>query len=221
MRRTAPPTPRWRRQPKKRPSQILDAALQVFSEKGLEGARMEDIAEVAGLSKATIYLYFPSKVDVFREMMRNAIDGLVRVSLQIERSEPPSRALRSVIRAYWREVRSPRFEAVYRLVMAEVPTFPELAREYAQGVRMPVSEVAREILDRGVEDGSFTPGNSEVRVRMLVALLAKHAFWCTRREFVPDLADRSDEAILEETLTFFFQALGASATEQGNKDEER
>jgi len=180
---------------------------------------MEDIAEVAGLSKATIYLYFPSKVDVFREMIRNAIDGLVRASLEIGGSAPPPQALRSVVRAYWREVRSPRFEAVYRLVMAEVPTFPELAKEYAEGVRMPVSGVVREILDRGTEDSSFSPGDNEVRVRMLVALLAKHAFWCTRREFVPDLIGRTDEELLDEILTFFFTALGAPGTERDERDE--
>ncbi len=212
MNASASPTPRWRREPEKRPAQILDAALKVFAEKGLGGARMEDIAEAAGLSKATIYLYFPSKVDVFREMMRNALDGLVQVS-QIAGTEQTARdALRSLVAAYWREVRSPRFEAVYRLVMSEVPTFPELAKEYVHGVRIPVSERVMKILDRGVADGSFTPGDNEVRVRMLVALLAKHAVWCMRREFIPDLKGRSDDEVLEEVLTFFFQAMEASGT---------
>jgi AcrR family transcriptional regulator len=211
------PTPRWRRQPEKRPTQILDAALQVFADKGLEGARMEDIAEAAGLSKATIYLYFPSKVEVFREMILNALDGLVRVSLETDRTAPPPEALRSLVKAMWYEVRSPRFESVYRLVRAAVHSFPELAGEYAQGVRMPVSGAAQEILDRGVADGSFTPGNNEVRVRMLMALLAKHAFWCTRREFVPDLADHSDDEMLDEVLAFFFEAVEAPGTE---RDEE-
>jgi len=202
--------PRWRRIPEERPNQILDAALQVFSEKGLEGARMEDIAEVAGVSKATIYLYFPSKVDVFREMIRRAIDGLARTTLETRGGGAPSEDLRALIGAFWREVRSPRFEAMYRLVRAKVNDFPELAREFALQVRVPISRVAREILDRGVADGSFRPGDNPVRVRMLLALLSKHAFWCTRREFVPDLADRSDEAVLEEVLDFFFRAVESS-----------
>jgi len=219
MESSASPTPRWRRQPEKRPSQILDAALEVFAEKGLEGARMEDIAEAAGLSKATIYLYFPSKVDVFREMIRNAIDGLVGVSLTTDLEASPPEALRSLVRAYWREVRSPRFEAVYRLVRAEVNAFPELAGEYAQGVRLPVSELVGEILDRGVAQGAFTPGDTPVRVRMLVALLAKHAFWCTRREFVPDMADRSDDDMLDEVLEFFFEAVEAPGTKRDEREE--
>jgi len=193
--------------PEERPAQILDAALQVFADRGLEGARMEDIAEVAGVSKATIYLYFPSKVDVFREMIRRAIDGLARNALPTDEKGPPADVLRGLIGAYWREVRSAGFEAIYRLVRAEVNSFPELAREYALGVRVPVSEAAREVLERGVADGSFAPGDNAVRVRMLLALLAKHAFWCTRREFVPDLVDRTDEDVLEEVLEFFFRAV--------------
>jgi AcrR family transcriptional regulator len=193
--------------PNERPGQILDAALEVFSQKGFDGARMEDIAEVAGVSKATIYLYFPSKVEVFREMIRWAIDGLAEATLGNEGMGPPPQALRALIRAFWEEVRSPRFTAVYRLVMAEVHSHPELAREYALGIRVPMSELAQELLDQGVADGSFKPGDGPVRVRMLMALLAKHAFWCARREFVPDLEGHSDEAILEEVLAFFFQAL--------------
>ena len=52
--------PRWRRLPEERPRQILDAALAVFAERGLAAARLDDIAKRAGLSKGTIYLYFPN-----------------------------------------------------------------------------------------------------------------------------------------------------------------
>src|ERR1043165_10134843 len=65
--------PRWRRLPEERPRQILAAALEVFGEHGLAGARLEDIAKRAGLSKGTIYLYFPNKEELFREMVRDTV----------------------------------------------------------------------------------------------------------------------------------------------------
>jgi AcrR family transcriptional regulator len=57
--------PRWRRLPEERPKQILEAALAVFAERGLAAARLEDIARHAGLSKGTIYLYFPNRKSSF------------------------------------------------------------------------------------------------------------------------------------------------------------
>ena len=65
--------PRWRRLPGERPGQILQAALEVFGERGLAASRLEDIAKRAGLSKGTIYLYFPNKEELFREMVRHTV----------------------------------------------------------------------------------------------------------------------------------------------------
>ena len=58
--------PRWRRLPEERPAQILEAALEVFAERGVSAARLEDIGRRAGVSKATIYLFFPNKEALFR-----------------------------------------------------------------------------------------------------------------------------------------------------------
>ena len=55
------PSPRWQRRPDARPDEILDAALEVFGAQGCSGARLEDIARAAGVSKGTLYLYFESK----------------------------------------------------------------------------------------------------------------------------------------------------------------
>src|SRR5437763_1289870 len=66
---TAPPkTPKWRRRPEHRPQQIIEAALEVFGECGLAKSRLQDIADRAGVSKGTIYLYFPNKEELFREL---------------------------------------------------------------------------------------------------------------------------------------------------------
>src|ERR687885_303898 len=72
-RQPAAAKPRWRRRPEERPGQIIEAALQVFGERGLAGARLEDIAKRAGVSKGTIYLYFPNKEELFRSMIRQTV----------------------------------------------------------------------------------------------------------------------------------------------------
>ena len=60
--------PRWRRRPEDRPHQLIDAALDVFSEYGYSAAKLDDIAHRAGVSKGTIYLYFASKEELFKAL---------------------------------------------------------------------------------------------------------------------------------------------------------
>src|SRR5678815_5631472 len=67
------PNTRWRRRKEARPNEILEAALAIFAEKGFAGARMEDIAERAGVTKGTIYLYFENKEAVFKSLVRDSI----------------------------------------------------------------------------------------------------------------------------------------------------
>src|SRR5689334_21096434 len=64
---------RWRRIPEERPLQLLKAAMAVFGEHGIAAAKLEDIAARAGVSKGTIYLYFESKEDLFREVVRQIL----------------------------------------------------------------------------------------------------------------------------------------------------
>jgi len=62
--------PKWRRRPEERPAQITSAALTVFARKGYVRATMDEIANAAGITKGTIYLYFSSKKDLLLAVVR-------------------------------------------------------------------------------------------------------------------------------------------------------
>src|SRR3954471_24191669 len=118
--------PRWRRQPEARPGQILEAALEVFAECGLSAARLEDIGKRAGVSKGTIYLYFPNKEELFREVIRSTVVA------QIEQAElavanatrTAAESLTSIMRGSFEFLRTPTYAAIFRLVNAELYNFP-------------------------------------------------------------------------------------------------
>ena len=74
---TKKPAKSWSRRKQARPDEILDAALEVFAEKGFAAARMEDIAKRAGVTKGTIYLYFPSKEEVFKSLARKHVGDTI------------------------------------------------------------------------------------------------------------------------------------------------
>src|SRR5262252_625743 len=69
--------PRWRRRKEARPGEIIDVALEVFAEKGFAAAKLDDIARRAGISKATLYLYFETKEEIFRAVAQAAVAALL------------------------------------------------------------------------------------------------------------------------------------------------
>jgi AcrR family transcriptional regulator len=66
-----------------RSTEILEAAKGVFARKGFAGATVDDIAEAAGLAKGTVYLYFPSKRDIYVATVRM---GIVSLQDEVRRS---------------------------------------------------------------------------------------------------------------------------------------
>jgi AcrR family transcriptional regulator len=211
---SAPPgqEPRWRRLPGERPGQILNAALEVFGEHGLAAARLDDIAKRAGLSKGTIYLYFPNKEELFREMVRHTV---VR---QIEESErdfevtsgSATDALTAFMRRYWTFLRSSQFAPLFRLIHAEIHNFPDLARFYAEEVIARGHRLVGAIIARGIEAGEFRRVDPAVAARMLTAPFVMHGLWCTHRECFASVAKKTDAQILDELMQFYLHAIQAS-----------
>src|SRR5439155_25756688 len=156
--------PRWRRLPEERPQQIIDAALAIFGERGLASARLEDIAKRAGLSKGTIYLYFPNKEELFREMVRQLIVAqLEGAEREIgAASASPTDTLVAFMRMYWGFIRSKQFAPLFRLIHAELRNFPDLASFYADEVISRGHRLIASIIERGTASGEFRDVDSGV-----------------------------------------------------------
>src|SRR5690242_17692239 len=165
-----------------RPSELLEAALDVFTEKGFAGARMEDIAARAAVSKGTIYLYYPSKEAVFEALVRSAILP------NLERAEAlaaaPGRAaasamLRQLLAQFATLIEDRRLRQFPRLIIGEAGNFPEMARFYrANVIDRGLALIAR-IHRLGVERGEFRPEDSKTVARLVVAPMLMAAIWKT------------------------------------------
>src|SRR5207244_2200554 len=181
MTRTAPApakSPKWRRRPEHRPQQIIDAALEVFGECGLAKSRLQDIAARAGVSKGTIYLYFPNKEELFREVVRQTAVAAIEVGEKtVNAGGSPSEQLYGAMRGYWAFVSSPIFNTLHRLVLGELHQFPDLARFYADEVVTRGLNLLGGIIRRGTEAGEFRDVDPMIAARMLVALTVMNAIW--------------------------------------------
>jgi len=147
--------PKWRRCPEDRPEQIIKAALEVFGECGLANARLQDIAERAGISKGTIYLYFSNKEELFREMIRQTAVAAIERAERANVPGTPRNQLLAFMRGYWAFVRSPVFLTIYRLVLGELHQFPDLAKFYASEVVARGQNLLAGIIRRGIDAGEF------------------------------------------------------------------
>lgn len=155
--RTKAPKALTSRQEKKlqRQEEILTAAFQVFAGHGYEATRIDDVARQAGIAKGTIYLYFPDKERLFQAVVRNLIpkqfDAIVNTV-----SGSPRELLRALLtQMHLNVVRNEKVRAIVRMLVAESGRFPQLAEIYHQEVIVRGMKAMRQVLIRGVADGSF------------------------------------------------------------------
>jgi AcrR family transcriptional regulator len=210
MPRAKSAAPKWRRCPEDRPEQIIKAALEVFGECGLANARLQDIAERAGVSKGTIYLYFPNKEELFREMIRQTAVAAIERAEQANVPGTPRNQLLAFMRGYWAFVRSPVFMTIYRLVLGELHQFPDLAKFYAHEVVARGQKLIAGIIRRGIDAGEFREIDPMTAARAVVALIVMNGIWRDEHTGVPLLAHKSDDEVFNELAQFYLHAIAPS-----------
>ena len=113
--------------------QVLEGARSIFLRDGFEGANVDDIARAAGVSKATLYSYFPDKRLLFMEMAsRQCALQADEAMLKIDPSRPPAEVLPLVARSFLKFVLSEMGQRIFRICIAEADRFPDLGRQFYQ-----------------------------------------------------------------------------------------
>ena len=98
------PPPRWRRRKQARPRELLESALAVFVARGFAATRMQDVARRAGVTKGTLYLYYPSKEELFKAVVRETVLAAVEKGEALVAGFKGSAKdlMRELVADYWR-----------------------------------------------------------------------------------------------------------------------
>lgn len=204
--------PKWRRLPGERPQQILDAAIEVFGDHGLADARLEDIAKLAGVSKGTIYLYFPNKEALFKEMIRQTVvDQIERTERDLcnDRGMSATEQVRIFMRWWWDLMRRSDYQRIYRLVIGELQRFPELVEFFWDEVIVRRQLLLDRLIQRGVDTGEFRPVDPTTAGRIVTSMFSAHSLWsCTHFYEKQQL---TDEIVFEQVMDYFFHSLAPAA----------
>lgn len=162
-----------------RPGELLAAALELFVEKGYAATRAEEVAKRAGVSKGTLFLYFSSKEELFKAVVRENISGRFgEWNAEFDAFEGSSAdLLRYSIRAWWERIGNTKAAGITKLMMSEAGNFPELAAFYQHEVIQPGNDLLRRVLQRGVDRGEFRPVDLQYGVYTVLAPMLFLATW--------------------------------------------
>ncbi len=176
------PTPaKWKRRKDARPAEILDAALDLFAERGFTATRMDDVAVRAGVTKGTVYLYFKNKEELFKALVRaELLPNLAAVEDAAE-TEPAGNLLERLVHMWTDRVLPSRVGVLPKLMIAEAGNFPDLAKFYLNEVVHRGLALVRRVITRGVVAGDFRPVDVNqvaylVIAPLLLTVLWKHSF---------------------------------------------
>lgn len=170
-------TPRQRRK-EARPGEIVAAALELFLTKGFAATKIDDVARTAGVTKGTVYLYYPSKEALFQAAVRETVTpNINRASEAMAMTGQSATAqLRSAI-GQWAESIGECRGSLLKLLITEAGNFPELADFYFDEVVKPAQTFIADIISNGIARGEFRAMDPASLARTLFAPIALANIW--------------------------------------------
>jgi AcrR family transcriptional regulator len=164
-----------------RPQEIVAAAFEEFAAKGFAGTRLEDVAARAKVSKGLPYLYFKTKVELFKAVVRSVITSHFDVIR--ERMETTELSVEDFLKgpflAFIQELVGSKRAFIARLLIAEGHKHPELTAFYFETVVSRGIDTLTRLIDRGIESGEFKPTRLRDFPQLLVAPALTAIIWRT------------------------------------------
>ncbi len=177
--------PKWRRRADARPSEIVQAAYQVFSEKGFASARLDDIARRAGVSKGALYLYFETKQDLFKAVVKDAVAPNIGTieAFALGFPGPVEQLLRLMMPRIAELANQSGIGKVIKMVIGESGNFPEIARIWHDDVIAKGLGVLIKVIEQGQARGEIRAGDARQHALSIIGPLLTAVIF--RETFVP------------------------------------
>lgn len=191
-------------------TQVLEGAREVFLAEGYEGASVDEITRVAGVSKATLYSYFPDKRLLFMEVARTECQRQAEAAMQIVQ---PDLSPREVLILGARQIveffNSPMSLAIFRMCVAEAERFPELAREFYRTGPMIARNILADYLQCATDAGELSVDMPELAAEQFAELCKAGIF--TQRLFgvADELSAEWCETVAQSAVDMFMARYAA------------
>jgi len=150
---------------------ILEAAFEIFSEKGFSATKLDEVALRAGVAKGTLYLYFDSKAELFKKVVETSIIiNIEPLEKMLEGHQGPIfPVLEKVFEFVGEKLTQSRVGAFPRIIIAEATNFPDLAEYYRDNVILRIQGFFAHAIQKGIDQGEFRPVDPVASARILMA----------------------------------------------------
>ena len=171
--------PRYQRRKEDRPQEITEAAFGAFAENGFTATKVEDVARRAGVSKGLLYVYFKTKEELFKAVIRSVVTPrLDELTRTLDASDLSAEAfIRGPVLEFMKRVPGSPVSVVIRLMISEAPKHPDLVEYYWQNVASRGLGALQQLLRRGVENGEFRETAVNELPQLLVAPVMMSIVW--------------------------------------------
>lgn len=188
-----------------RTREILEAARRVIAELGYAGASTERIAQEAGISKGTIYLYFKNKEALLSAVFQHGFEVLMaRTRAATQRARGSAPKLRALVQAFLEHTEE--HQAFYQALQGHPDLGPEGNSEVSEQIRKMTEEYVvfvAGLLERGVRAGELRAIDAQLCARFLMQLLRGIVLGRVREPSAHD-----PEREIQGVLDFFFHGVG-------------
>lgn len=171
--------PRYQRRKEERPAEITEAALNAFAQNGFAATKVEDVARRAGVSKGLLYLYFKTKEDLFKAVVRSFVSPKVDALIEtIETTELSAEDfLRGPFLEFAKSVPKSPARILVRLMITDGPKHPDLVTWYWENVVSKGIAALRSVIRKGVDNGDFRPSALDKFPHLLVSPVIFSVLW--------------------------------------------
>lgn len=172
-------SPSRQRRKQARPAELLTAALDLFVERGFAATKLDEVAARAGVSKGTLYLYFGSKEELFKAVIRQGIfPVLEQGEAMLAQHDGDARSLlQGLLLRWWQLVGATSLGGIPKLMVSEAGNFPEVAQYYYENVIVRGRSLMRQVLERGVAAGEFRAMDIESAIDVIFAPMLMLTIW--------------------------------------------
>jgi AcrR family transcriptional regulator len=163
-----------------RRSAIIDAALEEFTASGFTAAKLDDVAERAGIGKGTIYLYFDSKESLFEEVVRRNLippPGMAELYIASLDGSTAADVLTKHFRNMYQFMKNEKIPPLLMMILGETARFPKLARFFHEEMISHSQKMLKDIIAKGIASGEFRADADLVYTQFLISPALNGAIW--------------------------------------------